>query len=106
MPFSRFSLPAGAIALLCASAALALSTDHGASRQTEFLCDNGERLTLYTHDATLRLRTGAGVFALHVERENQLHGVDLRLERDGDALRLHRADAVRPIACASISRHT
>ena len=103
MHLPRFAIPvSGMLALICASAALALSAESTSRDSNEFVCASGERLRLDVTDAHARLRTDAGVFMLQSDADGRFHGADLSLVLEDGVLRLARMGTNAPSLCAQL----
>ena len=63
MPATRLLFSLTAIVAI-AGAGIGIATSSPAPAGSEYLCPNGDRITVAPADGTVRVRTGAGVFSL------------------------------------------
>lgn len=106
MPLSRLVLIlAGTLALIAASAGIAVADRDSTAYTTEFICPDGERLRVDWRSSHARLRSGNGVFSLSADDDGSYRGVGVRMTLESDVLQFERANARASITCQQV-RHT
>ncbi|QID17883.1 hypothetical protein G3580_09665 [Nitrogeniibacter mangrovi] len=88
-------------------AGIGLAVSSPAPASTEFVCTDGERLTVANTGDTLRIRTGTGIFTLQAGDEpHQFLGQSLQLRVQDSGVELLRAGSTEVVRCRTLLQRT